>query len=195
MYEVLRGLDYAHSHGIMHRDIKPGNLVIDTQSRSVRIIDWGLAEFYHPYTEYNVRVATRHFKAPELLLDMTDYDYSVDMWSFGCVLAGLIFRLHPVFKGPSVDLLRIAEIFGSEPIHAYMKKYSLKFNSSYDGIFSADTHIEGKGLQSLINDSNRDLATAEALDLLSKLLVIDHQERLTAKQAMAHPYFAGVHKQ
>ena len=56
----------------------------------LRLIDWGLAEFYHPGQEYNVRVASRYFKGPELLVDYQEYDYSLDMWSFGCMLASMV---------------------------------------------------------------------------------------------------------
>ena len=57
----------------MHRDVKPHNVMIDHQKRQLRLIDWGLAEFYHPGTEYNVRVASRYFKGPELLVDFQEY--------------------------------------------------------------------------------------------------------------------------
>lgn len=69
MFELLRALDACHSMGIMHRDVKPHNVMIDHPMRKLRLIDWGLAEFYHPGQEYNVRVASRYFKGPELLLD------------------------------------------------------------------------------------------------------------------------------
>jgi casein kinase II subunit alpha len=65
----------------MHRDVKPHNVMIDHQKRQLRLIDWGLAEFYHPDREYNVRVASRYFKGPELLVDLQDYDYALDMCS------------------------------------------------------------------------------------------------------------------
>lgn len=61
--------------------------MIDHEKRKLRLIDWGLAEFYHPGKEYNVRVASRYFKGPELLVDLQDYDYSLDMWSLGCMFA------------------------------------------------------------------------------------------------------------
>src|ERR1044072_1804544 len=90
----------------MHRDVKPHNVMIDHEHRKVglcppfcfpwahltqlRLIDWGLAEFYHPKTEYNVRVASRYFKGPELLVDFQEYDYSLDMWSLGCMFASMV---------------------------------------------------------------------------------------------------------
>jgi casein kinase II subunit alpha len=90
----------------MHRDVKPHNVMIDHERRKVRVIlptssarsdslklrliDWGLAEFYHPKTQYNVRVASRYFKGPELLVDFQEYDYSLDMWSYGCMFASMV---------------------------------------------------------------------------------------------------------
>lgn len=62
IYELLKALDFCHSKGIMHRDVKPHNVMIDHDSKKLRLIDWGLAEFYHNGTEYNVRVASRYFK-------------------------------------------------------------------------------------------------------------------------------------
>ena len=62
IFEVLKALDYCHSKGIMHRDVKPHNIMIDHNNKRLRLIDWGLAEFYHPAQEYNVRVASRYFK-------------------------------------------------------------------------------------------------------------------------------------
>ena len=64
----------------------------------LRLIDWGLAEFYHPGQEYNVRVASRYFKGPELLVEYQEYDYSLDMWSFGCMLASMVSQFFYVIE-------------------------------------------------------------------------------------------------
>ncbi|KAF4402011.1 hypothetical protein G4B88_017523 [Cannabis sativa] len=148
IYELLKALDYCHSQGIMHRDVKPHNVMIDHELRKLRLIDWGLAEFYHPGKEYNVRVASRYFKGPELLVDLQDYDYSLDMWSLGCMFAGMIFRKEPFFYGH-------------------------------------DNHDQ------LVKIAKAQQETL-AIDFLDKLLRYDHQDRLTAREAMAHPYFSQV---
>jgi casein kinase II subunit alpha len=90
IYEVLKALDYCHSQGIMHRDIKPHNIMIDHSQRKLRVIDWGLADFYFPGREFNVRVASRYYKGPELLVNDQLYNYSLDMWSLGTMLAAMV---------------------------------------------------------------------------------------------------------
>lgn len=118
IYQILRALDYCHSQGIMHRDVKPHNVMIDHQKGELRLIDWGLAEFYHPGRDYNVRVASRYYKGPELLVDLQLYDYSLDIWSLGCMLAGIIFKKEPFFYGHDnydqlVKIARVLGMFGS----------------------------------------------------------------------------------
>lgn len=76
--------------GIMHRDIKPHNIIINPRSKTLRVIDWGLADFYFPNEVYSVRVASRYYKGPELLLNNPKYDYSLDLWSLGCLFGALV---------------------------------------------------------------------------------------------------------
>ena len=99
IYKILEALEFSHMHGIMHRDVKPLNIVIDHDNRDLRLIDWGLADYYKPDTEYNVRVASRYYKGPELLVEDKKYNYSLDMWAVGCTMAGFLFKKDTFFKG------------------------------------------------------------------------------------------------
>ena len=131
----------------MHRDVKPHNVMIDHEKRKVRqlpspqnelttqlrLIDWGLAEFYHQGTEYNVRVASRYFKGPELLVDFQAYDYSLDMWSLGAMFASMIFRKEPFFHGNSNSdqLVKIAKVLGTDDLFAYLDLYEIELDVQY----------------------------------------------------------------
>jgi casein kinase II subunit alpha len=174
--------------GIMHRDVKPHNVMIDHENRQIRLIDWGLAEFYHPGQEYNVRVASRYFKGPELLVDYQMYDYSLDMWSLGCMLASMIFRKEPFFHGHDNydQLVRIAKVLGTEELYEYLDKYQIELDPRFNDILGRHSR---KRWERFVHSENQHLVSAEALDFLDKLLRYDHQERLTAKEAMEHKYF------
>ncbi len=75
--------------GIIHRDLKPHNILIDHKNKDLKIIDWGLAEFYHP-DETLHRVGTKYFVPPELICGYKYYDYQLDIWSLGCIFAGMV---------------------------------------------------------------------------------------------------------
>ncbi|XP_075271527.1 casein kinase II subunit alpha-like isoform X1 [Opisthocomus hoazin] len=193
MYEILKALDFCHSMGVMHRDVKPHNVMIDHEHRKLRLIDWGLAEFYHPGQEYNVRVASRYFKGPELLVDYQMYDYSLDMWSLGCMLASMIFRKEPFFHGHDNydQLVRIAKVLGTEDLYDYVDKYGIELDPRFNDILGRHSR---KRWERFVHSENQHLVSPEALDFLDKLLRYDHQARLTARDAMEHPYFHPIAK-
>ena len=190
MFQVLEALDFAHSMGIMHRDVKPHNIMIDHSCKKLRLIDWGLAEFYHPGTEYNVRVASRYFKGPELLVDFRYYDYSLDLWSFGATIASIVFRREPFFHGKSNtdQLVQIARVLGTDDLYKYLKKYNLKLGPEYEDL----GHYTRRPWTRFVTANNNSLVSEDFLDLIDKVLRYDHQERLTAEEAMMHPYFDPV---
>ncbi|KAH3665751.1 hypothetical protein OGAPHI_003939 [Ogataea philodendri] len=190
MFQVLEALDYAHSMGIMHRDVKPHNIMIDHNQKKLRLIDWGLAEFYHAGREYNVRVASRYFKGPELLVDFRYYDYSLDIWSFGATIASIVFQREPFFHGKSNtdQLVQIARVLGTDGLYQYLKKYNLTLGPQYEDL----GHYLKRQWVRYVNQNNQHLVSDEFLDFIDKILRYDHNERLTAKESMMHPYFDPV---
>jgi casein kinase II subunit alpha len=167
--------------------------MIDHEARKLRLIDWGLAEFYHPGQEYNVRVASRYFKGPELLLDYQLYDYSLDLWSLGCMFASMIFKKEPFFHGHDNydQLVRIAKVLGTEELFEYIDKYQIDLDPRFNDILGRHSR---KRWERFVHSENEHLVSSEALDFLDKLLRYDHQDRLTAGEAMEHPYFYPVLK-
>eukprot|EP01125_Pyxidicula_operculata_P011982 TRINITY_DN3928_c0_g1_i2.p1 TRINITY_DN3928_c0_g1~~TRINITY_DN3928_c0_g1_i2.p1 ORF type:complete len:178 (-),score=12.98 TRINITY_DN3928_c0_g1_i2:354-887(-) len=172
----------------MHRDVKPGNIVIDHDARILRLIDWGLAEFYHPKKEYNVRVATKFYKSPELLVDMNDYDYSIDIWAMGCMFASMIFQKYPFFKGKDNQdqLLQIVSVLGTESFYSWLHKYGVKIDEKLVSLIGSCPKVPWKFF---VNQENSHLALPDALDFIDRIMRYDPEERLTAREAMEHPYF------
>ena len=198
LFHLLVALDGLHACGIMHRDVKPRNVLINRAQRTTTLIDLGLADFYLPsqQTNYNVRVASRHYKSPELLVGHEAYDYAIDIWGVGCILAGLLLRKEPFFRGKdNMDQLgTIVAVLGTTDFHMYMSRYKLKMTPEIREVIAQKT-LRGGGKKqdwtSFVTDDSF-LPCAEGIDLLSKLLRYDPDQRLTAKQAMQHPFFDPV---
>lgn len=187
--QLLIALDYSHLMGIMHRDVKPQNIMIDPHNKKLRLIDWGLAEFYHAGTDYNVRVASRYHKGPELLINLQQYDYSLDLWSVGCMLAAIVFKKEPFFRGESNNdqLVQIAKVLGTKELMAYVNKYGIKLSEEYNLILGK---YPRKPWSSFVNKENLHLVLPEIVDLIDKLLTFDHQLRPTAQETLKHPFFS-----
>ncbi|KAJ3438982.1 casein kinase ii subunit alpha-3 [Anaeramoeba flamelloides] len=194
IYQILKALDFAHSNGTMHRDIKPHNIMMDPKTKELAVIDWGLAEFYHPNKEYNVRVASRCFKGPELLVGYKFYDYSLDIFSLGCLFAGILFRKDFFFRGEDNEdqLVKIAKILGTDDLYKYLEKYNIHLPKSFQQ--KIQKHSK-KDWFSFVTKENKHLIKYDTIDLLEKMLKYDHQKRITAKQAMRHPYFSPLKQQ
>lgn len=190
MRSLLSTLDACHRHGIMHRDIKPGNVLIAPNKQSIKIIDWGLAELYVPNYKYSVRVSTTRYKAPELLLGYEYYDYGIDIWGAGCVFAELLCK-YPFFDGRNFDemIASIAGLAGMESIVNYVEKYGLNIPDAAIPLLPQNQKPTWQKYFSMVRPSKRD---DDAFDLLKKMLTVDHADRITAKEALEHPFFKSM---
>lgn len=187
VYQILRGLKYIHSANVLHRDLKPSNLLVNSDC-DLKICDFGLArvpgqqeksEFLSEY------VATRWYRAPEVLLNYTNYGTAIDVWSVGCILAELILR-KPLFMGSSTleQLAIINEVLGSPTEDDLRDCTNTKARDYMDSL----PKKEGIPFDEIFTNSPTD-----AIDLISKMLTWDPTKRITVEQALEHPFLAKLH--
>lgn len=182
MQQLLRGLDHCHSRGVLHRDIKGSNLLIDNNG-VLKIGDFGLASFYDP-TEQNQprtsRVVTLWYRPPELLLGGTYYGSAVDLWSTGCILAEL-YAGKPIMPGRTEveQLHKIFKLCGS-PSEEYWRKTRLPHST----IFKPQ-----QPYRRVVAETFKDFPSP-ALALIETLLSMDPANRGSAASALASEFFS-----
>ncbi|XP_015609371.1 cyclin-dependent kinase 4 [Cephus cinctus] len=173
--EIILGVDFLHSHRILHRDLKPQNLLVTHEGR-IKIADFGLAKTYDFEMRLTSVVVTLWYRAPEVLLGCP-YATPVDIWSVGCILAELS-RLSPLFPGTSEgdQLDRIFQVIGTPSQDEWPENVSLSW--------TAFPHRQARPLRSIIPNLND-----HGLDLIKNTLIFDPHSRITAAQALRHQYF------
>lgn len=125
MYQLLRGLAFCHSHNVLHRDLKPQNLLIN-KNGELKLADFGLARaFGIPVKCYSAEVVTLWYRPPDVLFGAKLYTTSIDMWSAGCIFAELANSGRPLFPGSDVDdqLKRIFKLLGKDVLLCYLHMY------------------------------------------------------------------------
>lgn len=197
IYQTLKALKFIHSADIIHRDLKPSNIFINSDSR-VKLGDFGLARTLSSgpnsygmiVTEY---VATRWYRAPEMLLKSVNYGKPIDMWSVGCILYELIVG-RPLFPGKSTrDMITLVfEVTGLPDEEEYEAvRQECEIPILYNELKSQLGKIrKQKNLNSLIGNYCKD---PNAIDLMTKLLQFNPKNRLTAEEALEHPFVAKFH--
>merc|ERR1712223_1242245 len=179
IYQIIRGMKYVDSAGIIHRDLKPSNIAVN-EDCELKILDFGLAR--PTENEMTGYVATRWYRAPEIMLNWMHYHQTVDMWSVGCIMAEMLTG-RTLFPGTDhIDqLTRILTLCGtpneetlskitSEEARNYIRSLNFMPRKNFSEVF--------KGANPL------------AIDLSEKMLEVDADRRITAEQALAHQYLA-----
>ena len=189
VYQILKGLKYIHSADIIHRDLKPSNILLNSDC-VVKIADFGLArsiaapddEGSPVLTEY---IATRWYRAPEIVLGSQKYSKAVDIWSVGCILAEMIVG-RAIFPGKSTlnQIELILELLGKP---------------SLDEVAALDSPLAANLLAGISVQKKRSFtsmfskAGKDALDLLRKMLSFSPLKRITVEEALTHPFLKSFH--
>ncbi|RLM54399.1 ABA stimulation MAP kinase [Panicum miliaceum] len=183
LYQILRGLKYIHSANVLHRDLKPSNLLLNANC-DLKICDFGLARTTSETDFMTEYVVTRWYRAPELLLNSSEYTAAIDVWSVGCIFMELMDR-KPLFPGRDhVHQLRLLmELIGTpnesdldfvnENARRYIRQLPRHARQSFPEKFP---HVQPL-----------------AIDLVEKMLTFDPRQRITVEGALAHPYLASLH--
>jgi len=189
LYQILRGLKYVHSAQVIHRDLKPRNLLVNSNC-DLKICDFGLArvnfsdkEFRTcPMTEY---VCTRWYRAPEVLCSWTDYTSAIDIWSIGCIFAEMLVR-KPLFPGHNTQhqLQLIVSLLGTPRTEELSKIPNDKCRKFIESLPAC----HGRALADVFRE-----ASPAALDFLDKTLKFDPDKRVSVEQALKHPYLAQLY--
>ncbi|KAG1221440.1 hypothetical protein G6F35_005989 [Rhizopus arrhizus] len=184
MYQLLKGIAFCHAHRVLHRDLKPQNLLINKKGE-LKLGDFGLARAYGiPVRSYSHEVVTLWYRAPDVLMGSRQYSTSIDLWSAGCIFAEMASG-RPLFPGNSISdqLQRIFKVLGTPTEESWPKVSQLP---EYKRDFEIFPKISLKTILPKLDELG--------IDLLKRLLEYPPEKRITASDALQHPYFDELRK-
>ncbi|KAF3619812.1 cell division control protein 2 D [Capsicum chacoense] len=184
MYQLCKGVAFCHGHGVLHRDLKPHNLLMDRKTNVLKLADFGLGRAYTvPIKKYTHEILTLWYRAPEVLLGATHYSTAVDMWSVGCIFAELVTN-QALFPGDSElqQLLHIFRLLGTPNEQLWPGVSKLVNWHEYP-------QWKPQALSTVVPGLAED-----GINLLQEMLHYEPSKRISAKKAMEHPYFDDLNK-
>ncbi|CAO3569951.1 unnamed protein product [Mortierella alpina] len=178
MLMALRGLDHCHRNWILHRDMKPNNLLLGRDGQ-LKLADFGLArDFGDRGRQLTAQVVTRWYRAPELLLGAKEYGYGVDIWAIGCIFAELLLR-NPYLPGDT-DMHQLETTF---------KALGTPTEAEWPNMSTLPDYMQYKYYPKTPLKLLFTAAGADTLELLESMLIYDPNKRISAREALLHPYF------
>ncbi|KAK5078992.1 negative regulator of the PHO system [Lithohypha guttulata] len=179
MQDLLRGTAFCHENRVLHRDLKPQNLLINTKGQ-LKLADFGLARaFGIPVNTFSNEVVTLWYRAPDVLLGSRTYNTSIDIWSAGCIMAEM-YTGRPLFPGTTNEdqLQKIFRLMGTPSERTWPGISQLpEYKGNFPSYATQSLHILLPQVDNL------------GLDLISKLLQLRPENRISAQEALRHPWF------
>jgi len=189
LYQLLLGVSFCHDRRVLHRDLKPQNLLINKEGE-LKLADFGLARaFGIPVRSYTHEVVTLWYRAPDVLMGSRKYSTPVDLWSVGCIF-GEMASSRPLFPGTSDhdQLMRIFKVLGTPNEHTWPSMYDLP---EYKDNFQQHEAVPLSNIAPKLGNKDDD-PNLHGLELLKSMLEYEPSKRISAKNALKHPYFDGI---
>ena len=189
MYQLLKGVEHLHSHKILHRDLKPQNILVDDNGWILKLADFGLSRVYSiPIRPYTKEVLTLWYRAPEMMLGINNYAIGLDIWSIGCIFVELYLGKPFVMGDSEIDqLFKLFQIYGT------FNELTLPGYKNFPYFDQDFPFWKGIGLKNYLKQRSHIIPIDDtAFNLMEKMLTIDPCKRITCKEALNHPYFNDV---